>query len=89
MRNKLVINGLIICSAIVIGGALTVGPWRVFMVQRAQESARVQQMHLAESNTIRLQQAQDRADTSIGHEEASRKAGFLGPGEVSENSGKS
>jgi hypothetical protein len=82
MWKKIWINGVIIVLACLAGGAVTAKPWQVFFKQRAQSDAHMREMRIAEANGIRLLQAEDRAESSVGREEASRAAGYIGPGEV-------
>ena len=88
MKKKLLINSFIILWAVGSGVAVTMGPWRVYEKQKAQSEKRVHEMNAAEANGIKLLEAEDRAQSSIGREEASRKAGFIGPGEVPSNPDK-
>ena len=87
-RNKILINGFIVIWAVGAGVAVTMGPWHVYGKQKAQSELRVKEMNQAEANGIKLIEAEDRAQSSIGREEASRKAGFIGPGEIPSNPDK-
>ena len=74
--------------AFLVGVFVTLGPWRVVGKQRAQADTQTKAMNAAETNTIKLSQQEDRESSSIGREEASRKAGYIGPGEVVSNADK-
>jgi hypothetical protein len=85
MRKKVLINGIIILWAVASGIAVTMGPWRVYGKQKAQSEERVRAMNIAEEKGIKLLEAEDRAQSSIGREEAVRNAGYVGPGESPSN----
>jgi len=88
MRNRILVNGLIILCAVGSGIAVTMKPWTVFNQQSLRAKERVRQMKEAESRRIKLLEDEDRAQSSIGKEERTRKAGFVGPGEVALNPDK-
>jgi len=87
-RQRLWINIFIVAWAIIAGVVVTLGPWHVVTKQRAQADKDTKEMTQAESNAIKLLQQEDRESSSIGREEASRKAGYIGPGEVASNTDK-
>jgi len=85
MRRKQWINGLIILWAVASGVAITMGPWRVYGKQKVQSEQRIREMNAAEAHGIKLLEAEDRAQSSIGREEAVRKAGYVGSSEIPSN----
>ncbi len=87
-RSRIWINVGIIAWAIGAGVWVTMGPWHVYGKQKAQAEQRIKDMNRAEANGIKLLEAEDRAQSSIGREEASRKAGYIGPGELPSNPDK-
>jgi hypothetical protein len=85
MWKRLLINGLIILSAVCVGVWVTMGPWRKFQSENVVTQKRVQEMKITEAQRLQLLQEADRAESSIGREEAVRKAHYVGPGEVAAN----
>ncbi|MDR3690901.1 MAG: hypothetical protein P4L46_16095 [Fimbriimonas sp.] len=88
MGRNLWINGLIVAGAIGVGIAVTMRPWTVYMKQKADSEKSIARMNVAEAHGIKLLEVEDRAQSSIGREEAARKAGYIGPNELPADSAK-
>ena len=82
MRKRLLINTVIIVWAIAAGIFASIRPWQVYQKQNEESKVRVKEMSAAEANRDELLKKEGHAQSSIGREEAARKAGYLGPGEV-------
>jgi len=82
MGKRILINGLIIVAAVGTGVYVTLGPWRMVGKQDAQTQVHVTDMKRAEAHRMQKLDEVDRAESSIGREEAARKAGYFGNGEA-------
>lgn len=85
---KLLINGLIIVSAVGLGLYVTQGSWRSYVKYRADAEFHTRQMNDAEKARLKKLDDANRAETSIGKEEQARKDGYLGRHEVAVDAGR-
>ena len=88
MQKKIVVNGVIIFWAIAAGIVVSIRPWQVYFKQSDEAKLHVKEMNHAESRRDILLSKEARAQSSIGHEEQARKAGYLGPNEVAPDADK-
>jgi hypothetical protein len=79
---KLLINGMIVASAIGLGIYVTRGSWRTYARLSAEADMHTKQMNDAEKARLKKLDDASRADTSIGREERARGDGYLGQHEV-------
>lgn len=74
--NKLVVNSIIVASAIGVGVGLSLKPWQVYREQRKLADEAIREMRVAESKKIELTRQRAKAESSLGREELARKQGY-------------
>jgi len=82
MLKNLLINLLLVVTAVGIGAYLSRGPWKVYQAQQKATQAQLDRMHTAENQQIADIQLEAKLGSSIGREEAARKQGWKKPDEV-------
>jgi hypothetical protein len=89
MGKRLLINGVIIVSAVIAGVTVSLRPWRLYRQENELAQTRVKVMRGAEADRDRMLKSEARHRSSIGREEDARGANYLGPGEVASATTKS
>lgn len=76
MNRKLVINVVVVVSALSLGIALSAGPWRVYRSQRDAAQKAEQIKNTAEKSREDLTRRRARYDSELGKEELARSHGY-------------
>jgi hypothetical protein len=80
-RRSFWFEALFIFTAVLVGAAFSLKPWKTYLEQKELQQQSVREMKKAEGEMERLMQQKAEAESAIGREKLAREQGFLKPGE--------